>query len=223
MYRIGNMAALAAGMAAAPALIDGDVCFNLGWYDFDTQGDVLGVDAFGRAVPGRAPVMPALKQAPAKFAGRPGPSTPVVFPPQPVWRPQLAPGVPIPGLGQQPLPLTPSANNGVFALAFQSLTFSARPQAPFRAERLMVTVRRTGAAGVILQANSLFIGRNNQLVQTGPFDIEFFAPTAFDTRLALDAAEPGIDISITVTANPAIAGADTIAVSMMLLGQAIRS
>lgn len=203
---------------------------SLGWYDFETQGDVLGWDTgaagFARApAAGRAPVMPALRPAPMKFAGgvKPGSPTPVMFPPQPAWRPQLAPGVPIPGLGQQPLPLTPSANNGIFALAFQTLTFSARPQAPFRAERLMVTVRRTGAAGVILQANSLFIGRNNQLVQTGPFDIEFFAPTAFDTRLALDAAEPGIDVSITVTANPAIAGADTIAVSMMLLGQAIRS
>ena len=120
------------------------------------------------------------------------------------------------------LPLTPSAGNGVFVAALNTITFTARPQVPFRSERLIATVRRTGAAGVIILATTFQIGRQNQMVQTGSFDIEQFSATAFGVRLALDPAEPGIDITLVCSASPAVAGADTVAVSLLLLGRAIR-
>jgi hypothetical protein len=201
----------------------------LGGGHFQTVGAPAG---FARAAPAaapRGPVMPALR--PAQFA-RPmmaapvtygaGAPTPALMPPRPAWRNELAPGVSYPGEGLQPLPLTPSLNNGVFTAAIQAITFTARPQAPFRAERLLTSVRRTGAAGVLILAQSLFVGRQLQLLQQGNFDIEFFSPTAFGVRLALDPAAPGIDIVMNCVTSPAVAGTDTVAVSMMLLGRSIR-
>jgi hypothetical protein len=224
----------------AASLADSNVAFN--YYEDDygeefatvgyggpyaTMGDIMGVGqaaAFGRR-PGGA-VMPALR-APAKLIrpGAPAYPTPVAMPPRPVWRPQVAPGVPYPNEGMQPLPLVPNTANGVFAAATQTITFTARPQVPFRAERLLVTVRRAGAAtvnGVVLLASSFFVGRNNQLVQTGSFDIEQFSATAFGVRLLLDAAEPGIEIAMTVAASPAVVGTDTLACALLILGRSIR-
>lgn len=205
---------------------------------YETMGDdvlgsqfqTVGAAGFARAAPAAVPrigpAMPALRAAPAKF-GRPvsygaGAPTPAIMPPRPAWRNELAPGVAYPGEGLQPLPLSPSLNNGVFTAAIQAITFTARPQAPFRAERLLTSVRRTGAAGVLILAQSLFVGRQLQLLQQGNFDIEFFSPTAFGVRLALDPAAPGIDIVMNCVTSPAVAGTDTVAVSMMLLGRSIR-
>lgn len=202
---------------------------------YETMGDVLGegFQTVGVGVPAAGSwggVAPKLKAAPHGVLARarpavsygPGRPTPALMPPRPAWRNELAPGVAYPGEGLQPLPLTPSLNNGVFTAAIQNIAFTARPQAPFRAERLITSVRRTGAAGVLILASSFFVGRQMQLVQTGTFDVEFFSPTAFGVRLALDPAAPGIDITINAGATPAVAGTDTVAVSMILLGRSIR-
>ena len=139
---------------------------------------------------------------------------------RPRWRNQLAPGVPIPGQRLQPLQLTPSANNGVFAAAFTNINFVARPQVPFRAERILASVRRSGAAGILVLALNVFVGRQMQLVELGNgFDIEFFGPTAFGVRLALDACEPGVEIRIGCSTSAVPAGADTLATSILLLGR----
>jgi hypothetical protein len=145
----------------------------------------------------------------------------IKVPPKPAWRNQLAPGVPMPGQGQQPLPLRPNLNAGVFTAAFQAISFEARPQVPFKPQRYVTTVRRTGAAGVIIQATSMFVGRDLQLVELGNFDIEQYSPTAFDMTLSLSQAEPGVLISIPCVAVPAVAGADTVAVSMQFIGYSI--
>lgn len=144
------------------------------------------------------------------------------LPPRPQWRSQLAPGVPMPGQGRELLPLTPSANNGVFTAAVTSITFSARPQAPFRAERMLTTVRRSGAAGTIILGQSIFVGRSLQLVELGSFDIEQFGPAGLDLSMYLVPAEPGVLIQIPCIANPAPAGADTVAVAIAFLGRTIR-
>lgn len=146
------------------------------------------------------------------------------LPPRPQWRRQLAPGVPAPSQGLEPLPLTPNLNAGIFDATFPQIDFTARPQAPFRAERLLTTVRRSaGAGGVIIQCQALFIGRELQQVESGPFDVEFFAPTAFGVRLNLCQAEPGILIRLILSANPVVPPGETVAVSMMFLGRTIRA
>ena len=179
--------------------------------DYETMGEeLLGDDVLGDeyATVGRAAIMRPRRR--------------IALPRRPQWRAQLAPGVGMPGEGMEPLPMTPSANNGILNLATQTMNFTARPQAPFRAERLIATVRRTGAAGVIVLGSNLFVGRQLQLVQVGEFDLENFSPTAFGVRLKLVASQPGVDISLTVRANPAITGGDTIAVSVLFLGHTIR-
>lgn len=149
----------------------------------------------------------------------------IALPPKPGWRNQLAPGVPMPGEGLQPLPLTPNVNNGVFTSGFTTIQFTARPQAPFHPERLLASVRRTGtaAAGNIIQATNMFVGRDLQLVEIGSFDIEFFSAQAFGVRLQLDSAQPGVLIRIDCSAvGAALTTTDTLAVSLMFLGRSIR-
>ena len=179
--------------------------------EYETDGDVMGDETEGDyTTVGRA-----RRRRGAQLA----------LPPKPPWRRQIAPGVPVPGEGLQPLPLKPSLNNGVFTSGFTSIQFTARPQAPFHPERLLASVRRTGtaAAGNIITAQNLFVGRDLQLVELGGFDIEFFSPTAFGVRLQLDAAQPGVLISIDCTAVGAtLTSTDTLAVSLMFLGRSIR-
>jgi hypothetical protein len=180
---------------------------------YDTEGDVMGDETEGDYT--------TVGRARRRRAGQRG----LALPPKPAWRNQLAPGVPMPGEGLQPLPLTPSLNNGVFTSGFTSISFTARPQAPFHPERLLASVRRTGtaAAGNIIAAQNLFVGRDLQLVELGQFDVEFFSPTAFGVRLQLDAAQPGVLISIDCKAiGAALTTTDTLAVSLMFLGRSIR-
>lgn len=139
----------------------------------------------------------------------------------PPWRSRAAPGVPYPGYGTQPLPLVPANGTGIFAAATTSIIFTARPQAPFHAERLLASVRRTGAAGITILASNFFIGRDLQLVEVGNFDVEFFGPTAFGVRLQLNQAEPGQLIRLDLVTSAVPAGADTLAVSLLLLGRTV--
>jgi len=148
------------------------------------------------------------------------------LPPKPGWRQhQLAPGVMAPREGLEPLPLTPDLNNGVFNAATPNIKFTARPQRPFRGERLLASVLRSGAtsAGVNAVTTGVFVGTSLQQLQIGNFNLEFFAPTAFGVRLDLIPAEPGIDISIATTVTPAgvLSGTDFISVQLLLLGRSI--
>lgn len=182
---------------------------------FDTMGDddVLGEELLGDEFA----TVGALRRANRRRVARA-----MLASPKPDWRRhQLAPGVQAPGEGLIPLPLVPSANGGVFALAFQTMTFDARPQKPFHAERLLVTVRRTGAAGVIILCDTMFVGTDLQTAEVGSFDIEQFAAQAFGVRLSLKPASPGILIRLACRANPAVTGTDTLAVSMQFLGRYI--
>lgn len=178
--------------------------------DYETMGEeVLGDDLDG-SVLGDATVGAARRRT-------------LALPKRPAWRRQLAPGVPVPGQGLQPLPLRPTTNNGVFTDAVQVISFEARPQAPFRAERLLTSVRRSsGAAAVTIVADNVFVGRDLQLVELGSFDIEFFSPTAFGVRLALVQAEPGVLIRIDTRAVIPVPADETVTVSMLFLGHTIR-
>lgn len=147
------------------------------------------------------------------------------LPPRPSWRPQLAPGVPLPGETMEPLPLAPQSNNGVFGAGVNQITFSARPQRPFRGERVVSTIARTGATatGTPVFAGGIIVGTQVQSVEIGNLPLEIFAPGAFGVRLSLASAEPGVLISGNVQIlGTALAGADTIAVTATILGRSIR-
>ena len=109
----------------------------------------------------------------------------------------------------------------MFAAATTLNNFQARPQKPYRPERLLATVRRTGAAGTIIFCDTMFVGTDLQTAEVGAFDIENFGPTAFGVRLSLKPCEPGILVRLALRAAPAPGGADTVAVGLMFLGQYI--
>lgn len=178
-------------------------------WDYETAGEeLLGDDVLGYSTVGAAR---------ARARGRM-----MRLPPKAAWRTtQLAPGVQSPAQGLIPLPLVPDTASGVFAAAVTSINFQARPQKPYRAERLLATVRRSGAAGVIIFCDTMFVGTDLQTAEVGSFDIENFGPTAFGVRLMLKPAEPGVLIRLACRASTAPAGADTVSVGLMFLGQYI--
>jgi len=176
------------------------------------MGEVLGDDVDGMDVVGRRHVRGARGRM-------------IRLPPKPAWRNEvIVPGVMAPSTGLEPLPLVPDAGGGTFSALVTNITFRARPQRPFRSERLLAQVFRNGASASALAAvtNGIFVGTNLQQLQIGSFNLEFFAPTAFGVRLDMQPAEAGIDISINVILTGALAGADTIGVQLLLLGSSIR-
>jgi len=100
---------------------------------------------------------------------------------RPEWREgQLAPGVIAPDEGMETLPM----GNFTFALATQTNTFQGQVQKPFRGERWLIRVVRTGttATGVLLA--QLFAGTDLAQLDVAPIDLESLAnPNAFGTRL----------------------------------------
>ncbi len=69
---------------------------------------------------------------------------------KPNWRMgQIAPGVQAPREGLEPLPLVADNGTGTFVAGTSTLNFRARPQRPFRPERLLAQVFRTGASAAV--------------------------------------------------------------------------
>lgn len=185
--------------------------------DFETMGEeVLGADVLGDEED-MATVGAALKRLPARKLAKA-----MLTVRRPNWRSRLAPGVPQPGYGLEPLPLVPDTNGGIFTAAVAAIQFVGRPQRPFRPERLITNVRRSGAAGSLIFATGIFAGTNLQQVQRGNLNIENFGPTAFGVRLSMVQVEPGVDFAIPCIVAPVPGGADTVAVSIDVLGHTAR-
>jgi hypothetical protein len=139
---------------------------------------------------------------------------------KPHWRKLLAPGVPTPGYGVFPVPLTPAANNGVFDSAHANITYSTIAQVPFRGERLLTRVGRTGAAGSLVFAqNGVYIGIRPQMGVLGNLNLENYSATAFGVRLVMQPAEQGAQIQVFAFVNPVPTGTDTVALSIEILGR----
>jgi hypothetical protein len=179
---------------------------NMVGYDFDEdedmEGDMMG-DMMGRAA----------RALPSGRAMR--------LPPKPKWRRhQVAPGVHAPSQGLVPLTMTPSANGGVFNAANLLINWIGRPQKPFRGERLLATVALTGGAAGQVQSTAMFVGTDLQQASIGNTDLSIFSPTAFGVRLVMQAAQPGIDITINA-AFVGVIGAGTAVTSITILGRYI--
>lgn len=141
---------------------------------------------------------------------------------KPKWRDQLAPGVIQPAEGLIPLPLTPLQAGGTFAAATTQITFQGQLQKPFRPERLLVSVVRTGASATGRLLGQLFVGTDLQQADINGFDVELYgAATAFGTRLTCKAAQPGVLIRLIVTISAAPAGADTVFASCSFAGRVV--
>jgi hypothetical protein len=129
------------------------------------------------------------------------------------------PGVPMPGARLQPLGFGSSA----FTVASGTvLSLTASPQRPFKGQRLVVDITRTGASATgLITITRLDVGTANQLVSSGPLAAAAFAATAFDVNLELDPATPGILIVVQLAISVAPAGADRVDFAAVMFGTAV--
>jgi hypothetical protein len=129
------------------------------------------------------------------------------------------PGVPMPGARLQPLGFGSSA----FTVASGTvLSLTATPQRPFKGQRLVVDITRTGATATgLITITRLDVGTANQLVSSGPLAAAAFAATAFDVNLELDPATPGILIVVQLAISVAPAAADRVDFAAVMFGTAV--
>lgn len=180
--------------------------------DGDVLGDILGDDATVGAIRRIARKNPRAARTIARM-----------LPARPSWRNRLAPGVEAPGVGLVPLPLTPSNGTGIFVAGTTAIDYTARPQKPFRGERVLALVGRS--AGVPTSTRALgrfFVGTDVEQAQLGAIDLENFGPTAFGVRLKMRQAEPGVDMLITATVSAAIAMGESLSLTITILGHYVR-
>lgn len=138
---------------------------------------------------------------------------------RPGWRDgQLAPGVIAPDQGLLTLPM----GNFTYTASAQTNTFQGQVQKPFRGERWLSRVVRTGttATGTILA--QLFVGTDLAMLDTNSVDLESLSnPGAFGVRMTMKPAQPGVFIKAITTLSVVLTTTDTIAVSLQLLGRNI--
>jgi hypothetical protein len=125
----------------------------------------------------------------------------------------MAPGSPPLGEGHVPIPLNAETNNGQWgntasggALTSATITFSARPQKPFKLTRLLVGFSKsTGAVSAHL-VGQMYVGTDLQQGEVGNIDLEQIgAGGSFDTWVSLKQAEPGVWIRV----NASLLGSPT--------------
>jgi hypothetical protein len=188
---------------------------------YELDGDVMGMSLVGDDVLGAAKAIvraAAQQRAPMR--------APVRRPaPKPRWRNQLAPGVPVPDYGVFPVPLTPQTNNGTFTAAIANIEYRAVAQVPFRGERLITRVTRVGtsAAGAqVFATNGVHIGIRPQVGVLGPMNLEDYTANAFGVRLVMQQATQGAEVRVFAFISPALAGTDTLTLSIQILGRVAR-
>ena len=149
----------------------------------------------------------------------------IIPPPKPEWRQgDLAHGVQQPDTGLLPMPLNGAGGTNVFTATVPNITFQSQVQKPYRAERMVFIVTRTGASAAAIRAQGqIFVGTDLQQGELGLLDFESLgAPTAFGFRLSLTPASPGVFLRLqTQLVGGALAGTDTIAINCYFLGQVI--
>lgn len=183
---------------------------------FEVVGDVMGDEMDGD-------VMGAAVQAAANAIQRHQRSSVRVR--RPDWREgQLAPGVEVPDEGMVPLGMKPDSGSplGTFSATLSFITWIGRMQKPYRAERLLVSVVRTGTTAVGRLLGQFFVGVDLNQGTVAGVDIELYgAVTGFGTRLTLLQAPPGVEITVPVTLSSALTGTDTIFATLQWSGRIV--
>jgi len=155
----------------------------------------------------------------------------MALPPKPGWRRgEVAPGIQAPREGLELMTLDPSNGTGTYTLATtaSTITWTGRPQRPFRAERFIAIVNRQPDAGGVLPtaavvSDGIFVGTQlQQLTRAGVFNVEMFSPTAFGVRMQLAPAAPGLDVTVnTRLLGAALTTTQTIIVSLTFMGHSL--
>lgn len=149
------------------------------------------------------------------------------------WRPMMAPGSPPLGEGHVPMPLTAetfggqwTATGGIGAPPGTLITFSARPQKPFKLTRILArttVVSNTNGTAVGTPTGQLFVGTDLQQGELGFIDLATIgAGGSFDTWVSCKQAEPGVLIrlqtGLTVYPSDTTTHTDTVLVTITVLG-----
>jgi hypothetical protein len=180
---------------------------------YAVDGDVMGMEVVGYDDDGTPLVVGKAKKKKKKM----------IQVRRPDWRARhLAPGLIAPDQGMLPLPLTGSTGSNTFTAALQTVTFEGQIQKPFRGERLLVSTVRVGASATGRLISQLFVGTDLQQLDVPGFDAEQVGtPNAFGVRLTMKPAQPGVKIRLVTTLVGALAGTDTIATTVTLLGRLV--
>jgi len=142
------------------------------------------------------------------------------------WRPMMAPGNPPLGEGHVPFPLNAETFGGVWgangAGAGTTITFSGRPQKPFKMTRILArtTILSNGdgtANGTPL--GQIFVGTDLQQAELGFIDLATIgAGGSFDTWVSMKQAEPGVWIRIQVSLTAFPTEPDSLSVTLTGIG-----
>lgn len=129
-----------------------------------------------------------------------------------IQRAMEAPGVAAPGSRLVPIGLgtvTFTAASGT------TLTFSSNPQKPVLIRKITVNVAKNpGTLTQNVTLNSLNVGPTNQLPSDVATPAALFDPQANGNNVLLDASQPGVTISGSISISAAPTGSDTIVVSI---------
>jgi hypothetical protein len=138
----------------------------------------------------------------------------------PAWRQRMAQGVPMPGYGLVNMPLRPDANDGVFDPTNTLITFTGKPQKPFKGERLLTTIgKSSGATGSIVKSTGVFVGTDIQQASLGRFSLENYTKDAFGVRFSMVGQDPGVETTMDVLCTPNVPASETVAVAVEILGR----
>lgn len=139
------------------------------------------------------------------------------------WRKrQLAPGVQAPDQGMYPLGLTPSNGTGIFAAGISEIQYTGQLQKPFRGERVMARVVRTGATATGTLLAQLFVGTDLQQASIRGINIENIGDVqGFGVRLTMVPAQPGVVLTFVVRPTLVPTAPDTISLDMEVLGRIV--
>lgn len=170
--------------------------------DYEAGAQVVGYDGNGYPI-----VVGAPKRRPRVVLNKPA------------WRgSQVAPGVIAPDQGMLPLPM----GTFTYTAANQINTFQGQVQKPFRGERFLIRVVRTGATAIGTILAQIFVGTDLAMLDTPQVDLESLAnPQAFGVRLSMKPAQPGVFIRAITALGTPLAGTDTINATLQLLGRNI--
>jgi hypothetical protein len=147
-------------------------------------------------------------------------------------RPGYGPGIPKKSPLMPVLPGAPGISGLRVPLGFGTFTFvnagvttnlfTAAPQRPVRPVRLVIIVNRSaGATAEAVTIAALNVGQVSQFAGSLALPAEAFAANAEDIMISGTAAQPGIDITLTINVSAAPGVGETIAVTPVLFCDAV--
>jgi len=134
-------------------------------------------------------------------------------------------GVSTPAEEMDPLPFDELLNGGIFDATHQNLEFESFPQRPFRGERLIggaFSSTLSDPVNNVVISPAGYVGAVQIGSTQGRMPLSAFINQAFGVRLSFPSAGQGTRIFFPLQTLVAVAGMDTIGVSITVIGRTVR-